>query len=61
MSIEARIRQLEKEIARKSKEPMKFEIHLNPCYDCEGCEKCQSYHEEANILDGRVIHVNGED
>ena len=53
-------------LERRHKDLLKpgFSITLavNPCYECEGCEKCAAYHKEmSKKQEGTVILVEGED
>lgn len=36
-------------------------LAVNPCYECEGCEKCADYHKETSKpFEGTVILVEGD-
>lgn len=61
MTLNTRVKRLERMVADKHKPPAEISIHINPCFDCDGCEDCEAFREEVAELKGYVIHVNGED
>lgn len=61
MSLLDRALQLERRLKPQPKD-VEIIINMNPCYECNGCDKCTEYHKQANAdLQGRVIFVKGEE
>lgn len=61
MSLFNKATALERRIKLKPTD-ISFLVNISPCYECEGCEKCQAYHERlGGHPGGIVITVDGED
>lgn len=61
MSLMDKAQALERRLKLK---PQNIEIivRVNPCYECNGCKKCEKYHQEVNEDQyGKIITVKGEE
>ncbi|MTD31845.1 hypothetical protein [Planomicrobium sp. YIM 101495] len=61
MSLRDKAQALERRVKPKP-QSVEFIIRINPCYECEGCEKCEEYYQEIEgDPHGKVINVEGEE
>lgn len=61
MSLMDKAQALERRLKLKPQD-IEIIVRVNPCYDCEGCDKCAEYHRQVNTdQQTKVIVVNGEE